>query len=101
MKKATPGNKYVYLQKTEQVEILEKRKNNHRNRSLCEHLKTKISNFDEFKFWNEPKKIVKTETYGFWHNVKYHKKLKEYVASGFKVTLSGWANNFGTIVIDM
>ena len=50
MKKATPVNTYVYLQKTEQVETLKIRKDNHRNRKLCEHLKNKIADFDEEKF---------------------------------------------------
>lgn len=101
MKKATPGNSYVYLQKTTQVEYTKIRKNNHRNRSLCEHLKKKIPDFDEVKFWTEPQKVVKTETWGFWHNKRFNKKLHEYLNNGFKISLTGWANKHGTIVIDM
>ena len=102
MKKATAGNSYVYLKKSAEVEyIVPKRKKNHRNRSLCEHLKTKIVDFDEEKFWNEQKKVVKTEVYGFWYNVRYHKKIKEYIDNGFQIVAQGWANEFGTIVVDI
>ena len=101
MKKATPGNTYVYLQKTEEIETFKIRKNNSRNRSLCKHLKNKISDFDETAFWQTPVKSVKKETYGFWYNAKYYKKIQKYCDIGFKIVATGWANRHGVIVINM
>ena len=45
--------------------------------------------------------VVKTEVYGFWCNVRYHKKIKEYIDNGFQIVAQGWANKFGTIVVDI
>lgn len=102
MKKATPGNNYVFL-KRQEIGYSEYSGRNQAEwqKYKAEFLSTLPKDEAEkraFKFWK--KRTVKPVS-SFWINVKFKNKIDEYVKNGFSVELTGWANKFGTIVIDM